>query len=334
MLTNSSYSRLFNQCELVKGYRASSVIDFQRNQLIEISNLFAGILSYNFFHSWKKTLEKYHEVPKSDIEAGIEELQKRELIFFTTTPSLFPISQNLWRRPNTITNAIIEVKRESRFIVSNLVKELLDLGCIALQIRLLPGCSMSVLANVLAEIKGSSLKVLEVIIQYTNTDELNQLQHYIAQEGRLNVLLYEVPTESLSELSSPAGSMSFFTGTLTKRQEDLQTICTNSFEFFTEAQSYNASLNRKVCISALGEIKNDISHARSFGHVSDVSISETIRSSKFQELWHISNDSIEICKDCQFRYSCQWNVDIIHREGKYYKSKICKFDPHTNSWQS
>lgn len=334
MLSKNSYSRLFNQCELVKGHQASTIIDFQRNQLIEISNLFADILSYSLFYTWEETLKKYQEIPKNEIKAGIGELQKRELVFFTNTPSLFPISQHLWRAPSTITNAIIEVKRESPFVVSKIVKELLDLGCIALQLRLLPGCKQSLLVNILEQIKRSRLKVLEVILQYSNMDDLRKLQNYIVQEGRLNVQVYGAPKESLSDFSSQMGSLSFFNGTLTPEQEDLQTICTNSFDFFTEAHSYNASLNRKVCISALGEIKNDISHTKSFGHVFEVSMGEVIGSSEFQELWHISNDSIEICKDCQFRYSCHWNVDIIHRDGKNYKSKSCKFDPYTNSWQT
>ncbi len=334
MIQKNRYSRFFNQCELVKGHKASCIIDFQRNQLIEISNLFAEIVEYSFFHTWEKTFEQYQEIPEDGIMAGLEELQKREFIFFTSTPSLFPISTHLWKRPNTITNAIIEVERKSHFEVSGVISKLLALGCMALQIRFLPGYHRQWLAKILEQIRTSSLKVLEVIIPYSNRDELRELHDYVRQEGRLNVQVYGAPESSLSALSSSGAGISFFTGTLTKQQEDMHTICTNSFEFFTEAQSYNASLNRKVSISALGEIKNDLSHSKSFGHVSKASIAQTIRSSEFQELWHINNDSIETCKDCQFRYSCQWNVDIVQRDGKYYKSRICKFDPYNNVWHA
>ena len=59
---------------------------------------------------------------------------------------------------------------------------------------------------------------------------------------------------------------------------------------------------------------------------------EVVSKRNFQEKWFISNDNIVKCCDCQFRYSCVSNSDILTKKGKYYKKSTCKFNPSTNEW--
>jgi len=94
---------------------------------------------------------------------------------------------------------------------------------------------------------------------------------------------------------------------------------TINFHSFTEAQTHNLGLNRKVAIDAQGHIRNAIGHPHSFGIVNQQNIQAIISQANFQEKWLISNTRIEKCKDCQYRFCCLSNSDIESKNGLYYK---------------
>jgi len=105
-----------------------------------------------------------------------------------------------------------------------------------------------------------------------------------------------------------------------------------NIESFTEAQRHNLGLNRKVCIDRNGEIKNYLSHNTSFGNIKKDKIKDVILKSEFQKKWLITNDRIETCNTCQYRYACVSNSDIKKENNKYYKIDTCNFDPSSNNW--
>ncbi|HHH54241.1 MAG TPA: hypothetical protein ENK91_11315, partial [Bacteroidetes bacterium] len=114
-------------------------------------------------------------------------------------------------------------------------------------------------------------------------------------------------------------------------------ISLNSFvintQTFTEAQNHNIGLNKKVCINSKGKIKNFLTHEKDFGNIQHHKLSEVVDSSSFRNLWNISNDKIEKCKDCQYRYMCLSNSDIEEKAGKFYKINSCTFNPYLNKWK-
>lgn len=76
---------------------------------------------------------------------------------------------------------------------------------------------------------------------------------------------------------------------------------------FVEANKYNIGLNRKLCIDKDGYILNYLGHAPKFGNIKNDKISEVINRDDFRLKWNITNDQIEKCKDCQFRFCCVSN---------------------------
>jgi radical SAM protein with 4Fe4S-binding SPASM domain len=102
---------------------------------------------------------------------------------------------------------------------------------------------------------------------------------------------------------------------------------------FAEAQKHNIGLNRKVCIDYAGNIKNYLSHRKIFGNVRKDLIKEIIEKPDFREKWFYSNDQLEVCKDCQYRYACLSNSDIKSCNNRYYKVDMCDFNPGDNSWK-
>jgi hypothetical protein len=107
---------------------------------------------------------------------------------------------------------------------------------------------------------------------------------------------------------------------------------TINMDVFSEAKSFNAGLNRKVCIDKDGNIKNYLDHEKVFGNTNTSPIRDVIAGKEFRVNWNISNDQIEICRECQYRYCCISNSDIVMKEEKYFKKNMCSFNPADNLW--
>lgn len=95
---------------------------------------------------------------------------------------------------------------------------------------------------------------------------------------------------------------------------------------------FNVGLNRKLTIDSRGKVKNFFSHQTVFGDVRENSLHDVLSKDEFQAKWRITNDMIEKCKDCQYRYMCLSNSDIVQKNNKYYKLNSCDFNPYKNKW--
>ena len=87
-------------------------------------------------------------------------------------------------------------------------------------------------------------------------------------------------------------------------------------------------------ITKNGAVKNYLNHKKEFGNVKNQKIKDIVNTDKFRQLWEISNDKIEKCKDCQFRYCCESNSDIIYKNKLLFKTNLCLFDPYINEWEN
>jgi radical SAM protein with 4Fe4S-binding SPASM domain len=77
-----------------------------------------------------------------------------------------------------------------------------------------------------------------------------------------------------------------------------------NLQSITEAQNNNTCLNKKMFIDQNGNIRNCPFSKEIFDNILSDNILNIVRSKKFQKLWHITKDKIEVCKDCEFRYIC------------------------------
>lgn len=105
-------------------------------------------------------------------------------------------------------------------------------------------------------------------------------------------------------------------------QVDLDYFTTNLISY-VEAKQFNIGLNRKVCLNKYGEVKNYLTHIESFGNILEDNLMEIIEKPSFQQKWKVSNDLIEHCNICEFRYCCLSNSDLKHKDNKWYKLNYC-----------
>ena len=106
-----------------------------------------------------------------------------------------------------------------------------------------------------------------------------------------------------------------------------------NLSLFSEAQSFNSCLNRKISVDEYGEIRNCPSMPRSYGHVSDTSLHSALAHSGFREVWEVNKDQVEVCRDCEFRYICtDCRAYITEPANRFSKPSKCTYDPYTARW--
>ncbi|MDQ1857093.1 grasp-with-spasm system SPASM domain peptide maturase [Chryseobacterium sp. WLY505] len=119
---------------------------------------------------------------------------------------------------------------------------------------------------------------------------------------------------------------------------DLKNINLNR-NFYLEAKQHNTCLNKKISIDEKGNIKNCPSMPQSFGNIKDTTLENALNHSQFKKYWNLTKDSIDVCKDCEFRYICtdcrayteQTSVD---KEGLDISKPLkCGYNPYTGEWE-
>jgi len=107
----------------------------------------------------------------------------------------------------------------------------------------------------------------------------------------------------------------------------------SNISLFTENNNFNSCLNKKIGIDFTGNIKNCPTMNRSFGNIKTDSIKDFIFDEKFQALWKIKKDDIQICKYCEFRYICT-DCRAFHEEADFLlKPKKCTYNPYSCEWE-
>jgi radical SAM protein with 4Fe4S-binding SPASM domain len=106
-------------------------------------------------------------------------------------------------------------------------------------------------------------------------------------------------------------------------------------EIYEKNRSWNSCWMGKAAVTPTGDVlpcvfaRNQVA-----GNVRKQSLNEIIRSEVMLKLWGITNDQVETCKDCEYRYICQdcrpWAAGISGN--LLAKSPRCTYDPYKGEW--
>ena len=73
---------------------------------------------------------------------------------------------------------------------------------------------------------------------------------------------------------------------------------------------------------------------KSFGNISNTTLSEAIDKPGFKDAWIISKDQIDVCKDCEFRYMCtDCRAHIKDANNIYSQPAKCPYNPYIAKWE-
>ena len=188
----------------------------------------------------------------------------------------------------------------------------------------------------LALVSERKIASIEIIANFHSTLRLTSLRELMGRHLRLHSFI----VHSCSENHMEAGdNILFITEKITSEKHcgivSPEYFSTN-IKTFTEAKVANSCLNRKMGIDAEGNIKNCPTMQKSYGNINNekTSLLDIARNPHFQDVWNVTKDQVEVCKDCEFRYICtDCRAQVANPSNPLSKPKGCSYDPYTGVWK-
>ncbi|REC60482.1 grasp-with-spasm system SPASM domain peptide maturase [Chryseobacterium pennae] len=336
------FFNLYSNCIPVKGSEESIIVDLQNTEHVNVPNLLLEVLKKTRTH----TVSEIKNFFNNDLNEGIDNyfnyLVDIDYGFFLENVESFPELNLEWHSPFKVNSAILEINEDCKYDFNAAIKELSSLACFSIQIRINNSDVDNIISGILDATRKSRIRNVEIFLPESLYDE-NYLKYLDDIENRIKTFVIhsvkdEVLTKDLHENSKYYIDKKLIFTSKAINSSTVDNIKKENFiinmEFFTEAQQYNVALNRKVCIDNDGNFKNFLAHKSTHGNFRNKRIAELIQDSEFTRKWFISNDNIEVCKDCQFRYICFNNSDIEFDGSSWKKINKCPFDPYTNEWKA
>ncbi|MCK8522515.1 grasp-with-spasm system SPASM domain peptide maturase [Aquimarina sp. D1M17] len=331
-----TYFLLFPTCIPVRGHANSLIMDLDNGAFIEIPNLLQEILSSDLKNN---TIQQIKSIFKNKYDEGIDNyfqyLANNEYGFFTQNPAPFQKPEQIFYSPFKVISSILEYDQSSAYDIADVLSQLETLSCQIIQIRLYDFIAISQLSKLLDNIKESDIRIIEIMIPMNEQLVLEELKLFMINYPRVRLIIYNSQSKKRVVISeNPKREIVYSEHNLNKGSKEIYSIksFTINHQMYYEALQYNTGLHRKVCIDTEGNIKNYLSHKKSYGNTIQDRIEDVINQNDFQKKYHIHNDMIEKCKDCQFRYMCLSNSDVKFSNNSHHKIQSCNFDPYTNSW--
>lgn len=331
-INNDKYFLLFSNCIPVKGFKNSIIMDLQKNAYIPIPNLLYDILNLDMKQLTIGEVKNYFNGAYNEgINSFFTYLNEQEYGFFTNSPNSFPELNKDFLSPYEIISSIINFNSQSKYKLKDVLKQIIELGCQLVQIRIFNKIDISFLKNVLKCIQGSRVKIVEILLKDHNYI-INEFTPFCKQHMGLKIIIHSVKYKIVNH---QLDNMFLTNKEINLYQKEVidQRLFISNIPFYVESKNFNVGLNRKVCIDYDGKIKNFVNHSKSFGNISNINIRDIINKYDFQNKWFLKNDIIEKCKDCEFRYMCMSNSDIEKKDSKYYKTDQCNYDPYEGKWK-
>jgi SPASM domain peptide maturase of grasp-with-spasm system len=333
---------LFACCIPVKGASRSLICDVQRQHFDFIPNALYQLLTDNRQDSLAHILEQYGADNAATILEYYTFLTDAEYGFWASPDelALFPPLSLDWKVPYTVTNSIIDWDENSHFDIKQVITQLDELGCAALQLRCYSQQPLSFFEDLLLFTKTSRIKAIDLVFPWfqglTSMDLVTLAEQYL----RINsIVVHSAPfIDYIDDVNNRLTRVVFTPEVVTSEHHCglvFADYFTLNMSVFTEAHHFNSCLNRKISIDKQGQIKNCPSMPQSFGDVAITRLQEVLEQPAFTRQWHITKDDIAVCKDCEFRYVCtDCRAYTQGFNNPLGKPAACSYNPYTATWET
>jgi SPASM domain peptide maturase of grasp-with-spasm system len=335
-MKNKKYFILYANCVPVKGAIRSCLCDLQRGEIKFIPNLLYDILIQGRKYSIDDLKSLFNNEHNDGMDAYFSLLQKEEWGFYTDEPEKFPELDMKWEVPYSITNAILDLNVCWIEHFPFIIKQLEELGCQAIQIRVYDAISNDTIQKLLESLAVSRICSIEMILKYDEEKDEDSLLLMRRNQRRINsIILHSSPFNRVI-------SKEYITFYYTENNIDSHFQCgqinRSSFnlntEMFIESKYHNSCLNQKISVDNKGEIRNCPSMPESFGNVKNSLLKDALRKESFKKYWFLTKDSITTCKDCEFRYICMDCRAFVENPVDVYSKPLkCGYNPYTTEWE-
>lgn len=328
----------YANCIPVKGVRRSLICDLQIGRYYYIPNDLFEILSSVKSIRLSDMFKEFDVDDHQTLNEYFDFLIKNNLGFLDDEPNLFPDLSREWDFPGRISNAIIDVEESniSKINYEKALNELSTLGCYCIQLRCFDLNNLKLLEDtILRYTLDSTFREIRLVLPFIEENQKYLLDQLLRRNKRITHITYF--NCEVEKVESLIGVTFRYMSNKTLSAQDCGQTCASNFsinvQHFTEALHFNSCLNRKISLDAKGFIKNCPSQSDNFGHINETSLIETHLNEKFQSLWKIRKDDIDVCKVCEYRYICT-DCRIFRADSNSLHSKPskCKYDPYSTTW--
>jgi SPASM domain peptide maturase of grasp-with-spasm system len=337
-MANNDYFILYSCCIPVEGASRSLVCDLQRGTYYFIPNALCEILKDVRNKTVSAIKAEYDHQYDDVIDEYFAFLSKNELGFWCDDPALFPPLDLSWESPVEIANAIIDIDHTSTHDFSRVFEGLSKLGCKSLQLRFFAAVSGKRLEEILNLLENSPLRSIELFLPYSDEWQKKKVERLMLFHQLIfRVYIHSAPFTRQYPLKTFAKTI-FYTRERLESAGQCGWISPQYFSInmdcFTEAREYNTCLNKKIAVDVQGNIKNCPSMKKAFGNIKDVALADVLKNPEFKKLWTINKDTIEVCKDCEFRYFCvDCRAFLCDGNNPHSKPLKCRYNPYEAAWQ-
>jgi len=319
----------------VKGYKKAVICDLQRNIIQPIPlYLYELLVSDDNVktNSFDYIAQNFSEKEKQTLKEYVTFLYNNQFGYTSEKP-MTPIRLDLkkYEESRSITNAIVDFDQDSKHSLFQIVKQLNELFCFALEIRYFYSVSYQKLHDDLLSIQDTTLQNIEVLLLFSEDFKLENvlkiketypaIKKIIISKAQENIvynqedLLIIYTTEKVIDERSCGVTNELY--------------CIAETQLFIESIQYNSCLNKKISVDKKGLIKNCPSMNESYGNISTVNLKDVVQQEEFRRIWKINKDKIEVCSDCELRYVCQDCRAYIEDSSSIYSKPVkCDYDPY------
>lgn len=331
---------LYANCMPVKGAVRSVICDLHRINVEFIPNDLYEVLTRFKRQTFKKIKEHYGLDNTPVILEYFSFLVEKEYGFICSEKeaSLFPDISYRWDAPHIIENAIIDVNENSDHNYGDILSQLEELGCKALQVRFFAKLASESLHRILKLFSNSRIESIELLLAYSADINEENIRDLLSRYKRIiSLTFHSCPSAPEKGVYNREGVKIEYTDQVINSSDHCGFISPRSFHLaidtFMESQQFNTCLNRKISIDVNGEIKNCPSMNFSYGNIKSTRLEEGLSRDGFKKYWQINKDQIEVCRDCEFRYICSDCRAFTDKEGSLYAKPLkCNYNPYEARW--
>lgn len=337
----SAIFRLYANCILQKGYKNYLICDLQRQQLRHIPPTLYFILSRYKDRPADYIKEQFEHQHDDMIDGYFKFLCDNDLGFYCSSEELklFPELELSFDYPSGITNAVIDLSKNSPFRLKDAFWELALLHCRHVQLRFAEGFSVTEIASLISSTEKHALDSIELVIAYYPSISKTELDELYAQRFVSAIHVYNVPAGKQHALKERGVKDRVFVHRHNIVEKpvtpDLSKLKIN-ITLFCESQKHHTYFNRKLYIGNNGQIKNAPECLETFGTINDDrNLSEVITGEAFQRYWHVRKKHTDICKQCEFMHLCiDGRIPHQRPSGEWYHETECSYNPFIGKWKS
>ena len=336
MTASTNLFRLYANCFPVRGARRSLVCDLQKGHAQFIPNDLYEILTEMRDLTLSQIKAQYDNEQDQTLEMYFDLLVDQEYGFWCDEPERFPDLDLSWDRPEAVTNAIVDVDKNSSHDFASIFDQLDELGCQALQVRAYDELPLTELERVLEAAAPTRFRHMDLVLKFhpeLTGDRLLELACRYQVISR--IVVHSSPAPAKPDAGRMPVVIRFHKEALTAEScgEVAPAYFSITTEHFTEGLLFNTCLNRKISVSVDGEIKGCPAMGHSCGNISQVRLEEAMRNPALVQIGSITKDQIAVCRDCEFRYICTDCRAFTASPGDLYsKPAKCSYDPYTATW--